>query len=91
MRAFDADDRISNPEKKFSLEQSINQSAQSSKIRSFASSSISLVLHNKSNVRLGAVQQVYNVKCYIVIRGTKSGEATPRSEHESFDAELGTD
>ena len=28
---------------------------------SFASSNISLDLHNKSNVRLGAVQQVYNV------------------------------
>ena len=65
VRAFGADDRISNSEKIFSGE-SISQSAQSSKFGIhracvFASSNISLDLHNKSNVRLGAVQQVYNI------------------------------
>ena len=36
----------------------------------FASSNISLDLHNKSNVRLGVVQQVYTVRvelsCFVV-------------------------
>ena len=34
---------------------------------SFASSNISLDLHNKSNVRLGAVQQVYIIISHIFI------------------------
>ena len=58
VRGYHADDRISNKKTCYSLE---NLEVSQHKVTDFASSNIGLDLHDKLNVKLGTVQQVYNV------------------------------